>query len=70
MMEHFDFGQCLLHRNFAKGWVIEDRWRNSIVFPTIIPHSGPVERLVHPLGGQGRISYITCGLGRTRLKVN
>ena len=51
LMTHFDFGQYL-HRNFAKGWVIEDRWNNSIVFLTIIPYSGPVERLVHPLGGQ------------------
>ena len=81
LMQKFTFG-AVLNRSVAKGWNVEDVWKASICFVTILPYSGPVEYhpSVQPVDNQaefkfrpsrgqpGRISHITCG--GERLSVN
>ena len=55
-----------LHRHVAMGWKFDDKWRTSIVFFTLFPHTKKADR--RP--GDGRITHIYCGPEKTKLLVN
>ena len=70
LSERFDFG-VRLHRYVAAGWKIEDKYKSSIVFFTVMPHTAPMEmNRISKSTGEKRPSHIFCGPNKTKLMVN
>ena len=70
LSERFHIG-VRLHRYVAMGWKIEDKWRSSIVYFTVMPHTAPMKmNRISKSTGEMRPSHIYCGPNKTKLMVN